>query len=861
MTEANLRLKEWLDDLCVRFIINLPEEDLQDIARICFQVEEAQWFYEDFIRPLDPALPTMSLRTFCLRIFAHCPLLSPFSTGHHMRAFENFMEYKTRIPVRGVIMLNENMDSVVLVKGWKKGASWSFPRGKIAKDEEDLTCAVREAYEETGLDMDAAGMVPPNRDVQSIEVNMREQNMQLFVFRDIPMDTPFAPRTRKEISKIQWWPLSDLPAFRKKGPQPQSEATPAINPSKFYMVAPFLPQIRRYVIEQKKKDAKKTAGNHHLSANMIHDDLMTEEDQGAESAAQASTQERRPAPELDTLEGATAALSRLLKIQPATQGLQPEVANHASITKNSGSALLALLHNKPLPHVDDQPLPSNIPPHTPMENISANPSMPKTPHHQPPRPQPLSRLPPPPTFPIQSLDGSFSYRDQTPQNSHQRNHMVPIPDHTLSHQNLSRPQETPHHYQPQHLIHPQPLPPHVQKAVFTGGPVYSPMMPPPIQQLRHPQVSSTVSMTVNNPQFPGLHAPMVPPTIDQGPKLTSHSLALLNAFKSRDRAGEASSTSGLPLRDHREPIISRVVPQELPAMEAQNRIPTHIPPPITVQPSLEILEKSAMTPRQPISASQKSTLLGMFKSPTTPMASIARAPAATALPVNGTPSAVELSAVEPLTTTPSTSLPSLGGKKTLGMLPAEQTPVLNPEASLPYRAISILSRPQEKSSEPEQKISPESISRARTNGKKPMSRGGGNSQGQAHQSPNTFQPQILKRPISGSLRTAPSPTSIPSKSTVAPHAPMEPGFTQTSDQKQSLLSLFNQAYLPVGVPPTRDGPSQMGPPLKAPVRSRVGSLASGEGSSSRRGSQTPISPADKGFLLSYLDAVANGTQR
>src|SRR5277367_282631 len=128
-----------LDDLCVRFVINLPEGDLSSVERICFQVEEAQWYYEDFIRPLDPTLPSMSLRYFCLRIFAHCPLLSAFSQGDHMRAFEEFLMYKSRIPVRGAIMLNEAMDSAILVKGWKKGANWSFPRGKINKDEDDLT--------------------------------------------------------------------------------------------------------------------------------------------------------------------------------------------------------------------------------------------------------------------------------------------------------------------------------------------------------------------------------------------------------------------------------------------------------------------------------------------------------------------------------------------------------------------------------------------------------------------------------------------------------------------------------------------------------------------------------------------------
>ena len=60
-----------LDDLCVRFIINLPEEEIQSVERVCFQVEEAQWFYEDFIRPLDPSLPSLPLRAFSLRIFEH----------------------------------------------------------------------------------------------------------------------------------------------------------------------------------------------------------------------------------------------------------------------------------------------------------------------------------------------------------------------------------------------------------------------------------------------------------------------------------------------------------------------------------------------------------------------------------------------------------------------------------------------------------------------------------------------------------------------------------------------------------------------------------------------------------------------
>lgn len=170
------------------------------MERICFQVEEAQWFYEDFIRPLDPTLPSINLRQFCMLLFQHFPLTASFSEELHERAFSEFLAYKTRVPVRGAIILDETMNEVLLVKGWKKGASWSFPRGKINKDERDLDCAVREVYEETGFDLAAAGLVDVEERTKSIEVTMREQHMKLFVFTGVPKETLFAPRTRKEIS-------------------------------------------------------------------------------------------------------------------------------------------------------------------------------------------------------------------------------------------------------------------------------------------------------------------------------------------------------------------------------------------------------------------------------------------------------------------------------------------------------------------------------------------------------------------------------------------------------------------------------------------------------------------------------------
>lgn len=232
------------------------------VERICFQVEEAQWFYEDFIRPQDPELPSLSLKEFCLRIFQHCPLFSEYSSYHHAAAFSEFLAYKERVPVRGAILLNYDMDEVVLVKGWKKSASWSFPRGKINKDELDLDCAVREVYEETGFNLRDANLVGDIEDTKYIEMTIREQHMRLYIFVGVPNKTEFEPRTRKEISAIQWYKLSELPTLKK---QKQHGEDPTHNASKFYMVAPFMVPLRKWISQQKK--IRKAKGGPHLSSN------------------------------------------------------------------------------------------------------------------------------------------------------------------------------------------------------------------------------------------------------------------------------------------------------------------------------------------------------------------------------------------------------------------------------------------------------------------------------------------------------------------------------------------------------------------------------------------------------------------
>lgn len=98
---------------------------------------------QDFCRDRDQSLPSLSLKAFAAMIFKHCPGLAHLQNDKHL-IFAQFSAYKQAVPVMGAIMLNAAMDKCLLVRGYKEGSAWGFPRGKISKDETDAECAIRE---------------------------------------------------------------------------------------------------------------------------------------------------------------------------------------------------------------------------------------------------------------------------------------------------------------------------------------------------------------------------------------------------------------------------------------------------------------------------------------------------------------------------------------------------------------------------------------------------------------------------------------------------------------------------------------------------------------------------------------------
>ncbi|KAF9145381.1 mRNA-decapping enzyme subunit 2 [Mortierella sp. GBA39] len=292
MAWTNATFDNVLDDLSSRFIINVPDEELASVERICFQIEQAHWFYEDFIREQNSALPSFNLKSFSAKFFQHCPLLHEWANEHET-AFANFMEYKIRVPVCGAIILNDAMDKCILVKGWTARSGWGFPKGKINKDEPDASCAVREVWEETGFDA-----TEKIRDEDFVEQTIKDQRIRLYIIKSVSENTVFEPQTRKEISKIEWHYIADLPTSKPKpiekgthsGRESGTERSNGIkNPSRYYMVTPFVHKLKNWIITQRRSNKRNNSKGQHNQLSHL-------QSQGNDSSTSTGSHQQQHSP-------------------------------------------------------------------------------------------------------------------------------------------------------------------------------------------------------------------------------------------------------------------------------------------------------------------------------------------------------------------------------------------------------------------------------------------------------------------------------------------------------------------------------------------------------------------------------------
>lgn len=289
-----------IEDLVVRFILNVPPEDLATVERVLFHFEEASWFYTDFVKLMNPYLPNLSIRSFSKTVKDICPLIWNWDITPE-NALVKFSMYKRSIPVRGAAIFNENLSKILLLRG-ANSKHWSFPRGKIGKDEDDVSCCIREVKEETGFDL--TGYIDAD---QYVERNMNGKNFKIFLVKGVPEDFEFKPEHKNEIQAIEWKDFKKLSKaiFKNEGS------------AKVFLVNSMIRPLSLYVKNEKRakdEDKLKQYAEEHLKAilglnkkenKIVLDagrELMEMLQSSAKNAQHTSVGEQQPATESRTVD-------------------------------------------------------------------------------------------------------------------------------------------------------------------------------------------------------------------------------------------------------------------------------------------------------------------------------------------------------------------------------------------------------------------------------------------------------------------------------------------------------------------------------------------------------------------------------
>ncbi|XP_010008993.1 PREDICTED: m7GpppN-mRNA hydrolase [Nestor notabilis] len=185
-----------------------------------------------------PGLPQCGIRDFAKAVFSHCPFLLPQGEDVQ-KVLDEWKEYKMGVPTYGAIILDETLESVLLVQGYLAKSGWGFPKGKVNKEEAPQDCAAREVFEETGFDI---------KDYickeEYIELRINDQLARLYIIPGVPKNTKFNPKTRREIRNIEWFSIDKLPCHRNDM-TPKSKL--GLAPNKFFMAIPFIRPLREWI--------------------------------------------------------------------------------------------------------------------------------------------------------------------------------------------------------------------------------------------------------------------------------------------------------------------------------------------------------------------------------------------------------------------------------------------------------------------------------------------------------------------------------------------------------------------------------------------------------------------------------------
>lgn len=226
--DESMTLGKALSILESKFLLLLKNESASNIETLFYQLEKAGWYYVDFLQP-KYGLPLLKGFQVAERLFKFSNAFKN-SVDDFETLRKKYGSYKSHIPVCGCIPINSTCTKILLCRVID-GDTWMFPRGKINKDESFHECAIRETYEETGLNM--SSLV----DEKDYFILQTCKPICMFIAANAPEDFSYAPICRGEISEIRFFPIDDLP-------------------KQTFCVVEFIPFIKKWISSFNRKSSK-----------------------------------------------------------------------------------------------------------------------------------------------------------------------------------------------------------------------------------------------------------------------------------------------------------------------------------------------------------------------------------------------------------------------------------------------------------------------------------------------------------------------------------------------------------------------------------------------------------------------------
>ena len=339
---------------------------------------------------------------------------------------------------------------------------------------------------------------------------------------------------------------------------------------KFYMVAPFLTPLKKWISEQRKSTVLMPEAPKDISAELGMQMLSSSQCSEENSRFQGSVEAPKVSPAAfqenstrgfpkGSSEEASARLKRLLSVQASPTPAPIMSANNGRAPQSNqekSNALLALLrkgaqNTNSYLHQDAE---SQTDPSAQSHAVPPRSEPPPSDH---PLPVPFANL----------LSSAVSSRSAKPPihtlhvNTHPQQHHTPgVPPFRVS-QNLSPPQQL-HQNSSANQLRPFQAP-HVAGSL-AHGPIIQTLPDSRTQRSHTTEQRSSIPSFTQVAQFTNVHAPVVPAASQlPPPKLTSHSLALLNVLTNGQRSNPAEQHIAVTKPDESKKERNRGVQYDL----------------------------------------------------------------------------------------------------------------------------------------------------------------------------------------------------------------------------------------------------------------------------------------------------------